>query len=499
MKFIHIEHADNSPGTIGTCQNGNNACLCPDQLDSSMYTLAGFFYPAISSEKILLDHTTERLYDQNDQTKYVETTTYNYYDNPVHYQVTRNLVTDSKSNKHATFIKYPQDYITSGNFTGNTILDSLIGRNMLGNVIEKTDSLYLSGSSTGSVTGAQLTKFRFIASDMLAPDRQFQLAINVPLTNFQPFAISGNTTSQDSRYRKMINFDLYDSHHNLIQFTPADQVINSFIWDYQQTYPIAQVKNAIKNDIAYTSFESDGTGNWTITSTNRNSTNFLTGLKSYNLNNGNITNTNTLDANKRYTISMWAKTTAPTVSHSTLVKTGRSYNGFTYYEFKTNAGFTSFTISGTMVIDELRLYPTDAQMTTLTYQPLVGITSECDINNRINYYQYDDFGRLKLVIDQDGNIRKKIDYQYQSADNSGATACDITTNCTGNDKACIYNYCQEGKRYNTVTKYMTSGTHQGKWKCTYHYEWTDGSRSHNADGTDKDYNEYSDSPCDIVQ
>ena len=54
-----------------------------------------------------------------------------------------------------------------------------------------------------------------------------------------------------------------------------------------------------------------------------------------------------------------------------------------------------------------------ALVTTYTYKPLVGMTSNCDINNRISYYEYDGLGRLKVIKDQDGNVIKTIDYHYK--------------------------------------------------------------------------------------
>jgi hypothetical protein len=55
---------------------------------------------------------------------------------------------------------------------------------------------------------------------------------------------------------------------------------------------------------------------------------------------------------------------------------------------------------------------TKALVTTYTYSPLIGITSQTDANNKTNYYEYDRFNRLNLVKDQDGNIVKKFCYKY---------------------------------------------------------------------------------------
>lgn len=63
-------------------------------------------------------------------------------------------------------------------------------------------------------------------------------------------------------------------------------------------------------------------------------------------------------------------------------------------------------------VDEVRLHPTDAQMTTYTYDPLVGMTSSTDANNRTTYYEYDAFGRLQAVKDEEGNILQSHGYHY---------------------------------------------------------------------------------------
>lgn len=62
-------------------------------------------------------------------------------------------------------------------------------------------------------------------------------------------------------------------------------------------------------------------------------------------------------------------------------------------------------------LHNLRSIP-GALVNTYTYKPLVGITSEVDANNRVTFYSYDDFNRLSLVKDDEGNILKRVCYNY---------------------------------------------------------------------------------------
>lgn len=59
--------------------------------------------------------------------------------------------------------------------------------------------------------------------------------------------------------------------------------------------------------------------------------------------------------------------------------------------------------------------PADILLNYYTYDPHIGITSETDPSGKTVFYEYDSFGRLKLVKDQNGKILKQFNYQYQQA------------------------------------------------------------------------------------
>lgn len=57
---------------------------------------------------------------------------------------------------------------------------------------------------------------------------------------------------------------------------------------------------------------------------------------------------------------------------------------------------------------------TNAQVTTFTYDPLIGVTSVTDPRGYLMTYRYDDFNRLEYVKDKDGNILSKNEYNYKN-------------------------------------------------------------------------------------
>ena len=66
------------------------------------------------------------------------------------------------------------------------------------------------------------------------------------------------------------------------------------------------------------------------------------------------------------------------------------------------------------IFKTLRSQLPNAQIESYTYDPLIGVTSKTDARGINSYYEYDSFGRLKMIRDFDGNVIKSFDYQYQA-------------------------------------------------------------------------------------
>jgi len=179
----------------------------------------------------------------------------------------------------------------------------------------------------------------------------------------------------------------YDNMGNVENASNEHGPKTSYKWDIKGQYPVLVANNALANNVFYDSFE-DGTGNST-------SGDSKTGLYSYN---GIYTKSVTGLSSGTYILSYWKKSGT---SWSWVVNKDISVTGSTY-QINIPSG----------QIDDLRFYPIDAQLTTYTYEPLVGMTSMTDVKGEVTYYQYDGLKRLKNIKDKDGNLIKQMDYNF---------------------------------------------------------------------------------------
>jgi YD repeat-containing protein len=226
---------------------------------------------------------------------------------------------------------------------------------------------------------------------------------------------------KDSRYEEKVTFDKYNSNGDLLQYHEADDVNSSFIWAYNKTLPIAKVINAKYNQIAYTSFEDNADyGNWQPGGGSINANvPAKTGKKYLDMYGTNVLQYTFAEAGK-YKLEYWSTTPITFSSNSQITirdisTSAADANGWVLYvkEVTVSAATTMGFGANSAKIDEVRLYPANAQMSTYTYDPLVGMTSETNEKNVTTYYEYDSFGRLSVVKDQDRNVIKTYDYHYK--------------------------------------------------------------------------------------
>jgi hypothetical protein len=384
--------------------------------DGSFAADFGFAFYDIITSWIQHVTTTETDYDQNSQNPVVKVTS-TYYDNPVHMNPTRTTTNISDGDSLTTLINYPQDYAA-----GTPFIDSLVAHNVVDIPIE---NMQYQTDPSGNVTvlGGKITTYLPDGRGLPSTIQLLQTTSPVALNQFAfsntggqgtfPFNASSKTAfSPDPRYFTRANFINYDNYANITQDAMSADMNHSYIWDYKRAYPIAKADRAAQSDIAYTSFEADGSGNWTIPDTTRIRGQSMTGNNAYALNSTNSITANGLSSSKTYIVSYWSQGSSVRVNGAAATA-GTVVGAWTYYEDSVK-GASTITITGSATIDELRLFPKGALMTTYTYAPLVGMTSQCTPTNYVTYYGYDGLGRLANVKDLRGNVIKTYQYNYKN-------------------------------------------------------------------------------------
>jgi len=328
-----------------------------------------------------------------------------------------------KTNSRNSYVDYRKQNFTdpTNNFNSCIAAEKGNADGLLKPILELKDQFYnapmeVADWSDGKLLASSFSQFDYGTNPSTAVYLKTVQRINplAPSTSFSPAIVNNHSVSKDSRYQNEVSLSY--SSGNLTQLTKKDGITDTYLWDYQNSYPIAKVVNSQAKDVAYTSFESDGSGNWNISTANIQTTSSITGRKSYNLVNGNISlPNNTLTPGKKYKVSYWSRNGSH-MNGDLAQAVGRTINGWTYFEHLISANTNgSLQLAGTGSIDELRIYPEGAQVTTYSYEPLIGLTSSADPNGEITSYEYDGLNRLKNIKDYQGNIVKNFQYNYRSS------------------------------------------------------------------------------------
>lgn len=349
-------------------------------------------YYSEPTERVLLESSNTRVYDIFSD-NYLETTSafmYNAYD-----QVTQKseTVSNDTHRRKYTHYNYHETFKTS----------------------PVQEYAYYAPASLGSPN----QQFEFIdgvSRDYLSPQKPTDIYLletthQVYMTSLHP---PNSSYSPDSLglFKHRLHVD-YDTLGNAIAVTrTGDPSVTTYIWDSVGIFPIAQVINTTPANAAFTSFEgSSHEGGWTFTLSQHSAE--KTGRQCHRLNQSVVKSG--LTSSKKYIVSYWARDGVPTINGVIKSNDASSTDadGWKYYE-KTVYNVSTVTISGTgsIKIDELRLYPIEAQMTTYSYDVQKGLISSTDVNNMTTFYSYNSRRQLEFVRDFEQNILKKNEYRY---------------------------------------------------------------------------------------
>lgn len=363
---------------------------------SSTYNLRiDSYYPLVGRTD--LTQIKERLY--NSAGNYSETVKQFQY-NSDNFKINSIISTDSEGDQTETKVFFTEDYANAG------IFQTLRTHNIISIPIS-TETWITKGTNAAKLINATAVEFAVINNNDIKAIRDYKLESAMLLLQSQIQAFNPNSSVRDVNLIIQRSENTYDNSGNIIQIKSVAEKSSSML-DYHESQNTMTILNASPGEYAYTSFEAENPGFWNFSNTNIVQQASVTGIKSYAL--GTITSD--ILVTKPSVLSLWATNSNFTVNASfSPIKTVNVIPGWTYYEFDVSSSINNaVTITGSAMVDEVRLYPKDALMKTFTHDPLMGKTSMCDESNHILYYEYDGLGRLVIVRDEKRNILKTYEY-----------------------------------------------------------------------------------------
>lgn len=383
-----------------------------------------FFYPIVRGRH-LLSKETQTLYSESGS---VNIFSKNNYSLPAFPFPTSIEGVDSKQQEVVKYLFYPENYYNATGLTNiqRSALLKLRGQNR---ITPFQESMYVDGKL---VTSSRVNYGEWDISE--------QKCLILP----ESF-VTKNKEQRD--FDVEYSIDSYDSWGNPTCVSYKDGRRMSYIWGYNHQYPIAKVENAKSSEIYHTSFEDRPLIKGARQSFDM--TRAKTGRYSLLLSKTPPNETYSwapfvdVDLTKtvRYKYSCWVYSDGPSADLYFFMKPNRdneyyssgwsavykrttSLNQWVYLEGEVDVPATTKRIylrvdnnatngGGNVWFDDLRFHPVDAQMSTYTYVPLVGLTSETDPNGLKTQFVYDLNNRLEYVLDNEGNVLQHYKYNHK--------------------------------------------------------------------------------------
>jgi len=328
-------------------------------------------------------------------------TSYNLYHESTteNFNIKETYVDDSNGNIYHTTFQYAKDLAN-----GTNIYQDILDANRTAEVIKNKR---VKGSGANEVIlQEQETTFKEVAA-----------AVTMILPDSLKYATNGGPMEARIVYQE------YDTFGNPLWIVKDQLQDVAYQWDYNTSMPVAQVTGINESSrigknsedlFSYSSFETANKGGWAYPGST-SSGGPPWGSNYYSLSGGDITKN--IIASDRYIVSFWANaisnTTISVSGADDISLTGSA--GWNYYQVEITE-VTSLIISSVTggLIDDLRIHRKGLQMTTYIYDAAKRLTSQMGPNGLPIHYKYDTLGRLKQVIDHEGNIIKQIEYGHKS-------------------------------------------------------------------------------------
>jgi len=376
---------------------------------------------------------TETFYDSG--TPLQNVTSY-FYESSNHRFPTRIVKTNSNQNQFVTKYHYVKDYSVGTPVDIATAgLARLLADHRVSTVIESTSSVIDQSNNESFVSGA-ISVYEVLNLKALLY-QQYAFSASDGNLSFAPASVqttSGNSSFQFDPKYVLVNTNAgYDGSYNRTEIIGRDRIVDAVAFTYSNTLPAVAVHGSHLNEIGFSDFESSSDVAFSPLGFTPSYVTPRTGLQALDFRPGyKLIRSIANSKDDSFQFSGWVKT-SQTANLTVSITSDGSTNLITPLTIPVSVGSgnwqyytatvdtrscpNSFTAvistDQPVILDDVGFHPKHAEISSITYQLPFGKSSETDKRGVTTFYNYDDWGRLILVKDQNQNILTKYDYQIK--------------------------------------------------------------------------------------
>jgi len=299
----------------------------------------------------VLKQTIETIYDQDGQNQKVDTIYY-YYDNPAHLQLTRTKTADNEGREITKKTYYPEDITSAGSLAGIALTQeqykAVDSLKAQHRISEPVQQEVYIDYDEDGVTDSE---------ELLSIKRTVYKNWGSGMIMPEKIATQYGEETTTNHLEDKIVYHQINGFGNVEEVYKSNDIHVSYIWSYNHTSPVIKGEN-----INYTALQSAVSA----------AVNSLTGTYQ--------------DLDDLMEALIGKMDSGP----GNLRDDWKDFNE----ALRTDASMS------------------DAMITTYTYDPLIGMTSQTGPAGITTYYEYDGFGRLMQTEDLEDHIREKYNYNY---------------------------------------------------------------------------------------
>lgn len=381
--------------------------------------------------KVSLTETVKRADDANPSVFHETATTYTY--------STIHQLLASVSTLNSDGVLYTKTYKHAKDFSSitNPSNDQSIALKMLNDQFTHGVNVEITESATQGtvthVTGSLLILYNDFGNSRVLPAKQLSFPAR---QGFVPAFVETSGSGQhefkyDDHYRLRAEYLGYNSQAQLASESSSVGAKTAVHYGFNGVLPVARILNAAADEAVYSSFDGVDDYSLSISGTGSDLVAGWIGKARSMSSLTRLSKSGVKKGSEKYRYSLWLKSSgtpnvtcqvkngASIVTSATCSYTSGMSGNWQHFEgiLDLAAAPAVFDVeigtSAAVEIDEVRLMPAEAVMTTTLFEPLKGMSVQTDDRGVSLFTEYDELGRKKFIRNRDKDIIQLFEYRYK--------------------------------------------------------------------------------------